>query len=75
MQYSMCYLDVRERVERVEFEARTDCLAVREARAICAEAKRQARAAYAAKGLRVIIRKGYYEPLNVRCETTDSWLR
>lgn len=74
MRYSMCYLDLRERIERVEWESKSDRAAVREARAMCAERKRAARAAYAAKGIFVKIRKGYYVPLNVRNETTDSLL-
>lgn len=74
MLYSLNFLDLRERIERVEYESANDREAVREARAICAERKRAARAAYAAKGIFVKIRKGYYVPLNVRNETTDSLL-
>lgn len=74
MLYSLNYLDLRERIERVEWESLSDHAAVREARAICAERKREARAAYAEKGIFVKIRKGYYEPLNVRNETKDLLL-
>lgn len=70
----MCYLDLRERIERVEWESRNDRAAIREARAMCAELKRKARESYALKGICVKIRKGYYVPLNVRNETNDSLL-
>lgn len=70
----MCYLDLRERIERVEWESESDRKAVREARAMCALRKRSEREAYALKGINVKIRRGYYTPLNVRNETTDSLL-
>lgn len=74
MLYSMCYLDLREKIERVEWESASDRAALREARAMCALRKSSEREAYASKGILVKIRRGYYTPLIVRNETTDTLL-
>lgn len=75
MRYCVTFLDVRERVELIEFSSISDRAAIREARHLCAEAARRARESYNAKGIRLRIPRGYYTPLYVRNEDENSFLR
>ena len=61
--YWASYVDERERVERVCVEAVTAPQALRVARAAVRRRADEARQSYAGKGIRLRIRRGYYQIL------------